>query len=128
MTCSYIGVMTQERTCKHILARADYQTESFLTDVAATAAFVGGDLVEIDAATGVASHAPATPTAGKRIGVVMYDFDARASAAPNQTLKAAFLVDGGVFAQNLTRAGVALTAGEILAYRVPASIQGIELV
>lgn len=128
MTCSYLGVINKECSCKHILASADYKTENFLTDVAATAAFVGGDLVEIDAATGVASHAAATPTAGKRIAVVMYDFDPRASAAPNQTLKAAFLVEGGLFAQNLTRAGVALTAGEILAYRVPASIQGIELV
>lgn len=104
------------------------RTEEFDTDAAAATAFVCGDVVEIDATTGVASHAGATPAAGKRIAVVVFDFDPRASAGDSQQLRASFYTNASVNAKALKFAGVAATIAQIDAYKVPASIQGIEII
>ena len=127
MSCEAAVVRTETGDFNSIVLKMGVKTESFLTDAAAAGVFVAGDLVSVDATTGVASHAAATPTDGERIAICIYGFDPRVSAIPSQTTVASFYTAGAFNIDMVTRAGVALSGAEKLAYQVAASAQGIEL-
>lgn len=127
MSCEAFSVVTETNTIDAFILKSGTRTQDFLTDTAAAGVFVRGDLVSIDPVTAVASHAASAPTAGERIAICAYGFDARVSALPNQTLRATFYTSGTFNKDLIKLAGVALSAGEKLAYTNAASIQGIEL-